>query len=706
MKTVALISGGKDSCFCMMQCVAAGHDIVALANLYPVGEDELDSFMFQTVGHQGVKIIGEAMGLPLYREPTLGKSKMQEKNYTPTDDDEVEDLYRLLKKVKECEKIEAVSSGAIASDYQRMRVENVCSRLGLISLSYLWQRNQEELLNEMIQCSVNAIIIKVAALGLKSQHLGKSLVEMQSHLKKMNEKYGLNVCGEGGEYETFTLDCPLYIKRIVIEEYESIVHSKDDIAPVGYLNFKNLQLSDKNKMLETLSLRERLKVVPIKAPHDYMAEILCPKEEDGCNSSQIGTEDPDVDNTDFKTNIPRDYFGSSTTLEASSDAEKCPDNITAIENGSGWLWFGGISSDHSNPKLAMQETLDKLHDLMETKRIEFSDIVSVTLYIKNMDNYSLINEVYITKFAKVNPPVRVCVECPLNVHVVLEALAHREKNGTEDEQIHKKHTLHVQSISHWAPANVGPYSQAVRVGDVILVAGQIPLVPGSMTILDSNVKQQCQLTLRHIDRLLKAMDDNAQLRDIVQAICFVTSSSYIPNAREEWEKRKSNAMVDYMVVSNLPRGASVEWCVWAHKNNSRFEYEETSRCFGNFKISLRRRWNHDNNVSAIVAYISGGSSIFSVNLLMGGDECSADLITEELTQCFQFLIRSLKEGSRIENPACNLRVFYKAKVSSCCKIIQKVFASFSNQNLVVPIIPTVELHNDDTFLSVCGIRLE
>ena len=62
--------------------------------------DELDSFMFQTVGHQGVQLISEAIGLPMYREPTFGKSKMQEKNYTPTDDDEVEDLYRLLKKVK------------------------------------------------------------------------------------------------------------------------------------------------------------------------------------------------------------------------------------------------------------------------------------------------------------------------------------------------------------------------------------------------------------------------------------------------------------------------------------------------------------------------------------------------------------------------------------------------------------------------------
>lgn len=52
--------------------------------------------------------------------------------------------------------------GAILSDYQRVRVENVCSRLNLISLAYLWRRDQTELLQEMIDCQVHAIIIKVS----------------------------------------------------------------------------------------------------------------------------------------------------------------------------------------------------------------------------------------------------------------------------------------------------------------------------------------------------------------------------------------------------------------------------------------------------------------------------------------------------------------------------------------------------------------
>ncbi|XP_033221259.1 diphthine--ammonia ligase isoform X2 [Belonocnema kinseyi] len=693
MRVVALISGGKDSCFSMMQCVAAGHDIVALANLYPVGEDELDSFMFQTVGHQGVQFISEAIGLPVYREPTFGKSKMQEKNYTPTDDDEVEDLYRLLKKVKDFQNIEAVLSGAISSDYQRIRVENVCSRLGLISLSYLWQRNQEDLYREMLECSVNAVIIKVAALGLESKHLGKSLFEMHSHLIKMKEKYGLNVCGEGGEYETFTLDCPLFLKSIVIDEYESIVHTKGDIAPVGYLNFKKIHLLNKNKAMDKLSLRERLQGTSIKAPFDYISDIICPKEKE--DDPDHGTSGNGTADCEFVSNVSK-----------KKPCEEYPDNPSWSENRCGWFYFGGITSKDQEAKSAIIEALGKLHNLVHEASIQILDIVSVTLYIKNMADYSMINEVYDLMFSKVNPPVRVCIECPLNVHIVLEALAYRDRSSARDGEIHRRHTMHVQSISNWAPANVGPYSQAVRIGDIILTAGQIPLVPGTMKILDSSIKDQCSLTLRHINRILEAMDYSTRLRDIVHGICFLTNASYIPEARKEWEIRTNNAIVDYIVVPALPRGASVEWCVWAHKDNSRFEYEETGRCVGNLNISLRRRWNYENNVSAIVCYLTNGLSDPTVNFVMETSETSIDLTAEELKKSFQYILFNLRKGSKSKNPACHLRVFYKADDSRVVQLILNALAYFSKENIVITIIPTMNLCNLNTFISVCGVRHE
>ncbi|KAK1893874.1 Diphthine--ammonia ligase [Dissostichus eleginoides] len=102
MKVVALISGGKDSCYNMMQCVAAGHRIVALANLRPANTDELDSYMYQTVGHQAIDLYSEAMDLPLYRRTIQGSSLDISRNYSVTEGDEVEDLYELLKLVKTC----------------------------------------------------------------------------------------------------------------------------------------------------------------------------------------------------------------------------------------------------------------------------------------------------------------------------------------------------------------------------------------------------------------------------------------------------------------------------------------------------------------------------------------------------------------------------------------------------------------------------
>ncbi|KAI8929456.1 hypothetical protein BC831DRAFT_289832 [Entophlyctis helioformis] len=234
---------GKDSCFNMMHAVANGHDIVALANLRPpsaAGKDELDSYMFQTVGHDVLDLYTECMGLPLFRQDLVRSSVETGADYAHNEADEVEDLYQLLLRVKESVPgVEAVSSGAILSNYQRVRIENVCARLGLTSLAFMWQGQQAQLLQGMIENGIEAILIKVAAIGLKEIHLGRTLAQMSPILDRLNAQFGINVCGEGGEYETLTLDCPLFKKRIVIVESEKQVHSYNDMAPVAY--FKVLQ---------------------------------------------------------------------------------------------------------------------------------------------------------------------------------------------------------------------------------------------------------------------------------------------------------------------------------------------------------------------------------------------------------------------------------------------------------------------------------
>ena len=124
---VALVSGGKDSCYSMQQCVNYGHKLIAIANLQPIeNTDEMDSYMFQTVGWNVISAYAECLGLPIYKKIIRGQPVEQNLTYNRTIDDEVEDLFVLLSDVKKNHpEITAVCSGAILSDYQRLRVENV-----------------------------------------------------------------------------------------------------------------------------------------------------------------------------------------------------------------------------------------------------------------------------------------------------------------------------------------------------------------------------------------------------------------------------------------------------------------------------------------------------------------------------------------------------------------------------------------------------
>lgn len=251
MKVVALLSGGKDSLYNLFLATKEGHEVVAIANLKPPAQnqsDELDSYMYQTVGHQAIELIAEALDKPLFRAEIIGTTTNKDLDYkNATENDEVEELFSLLKDIQEKHKIhfDAVSVGAIASSYQKSRVEHICQRLGIQMLAYLWGKDQDELLQNMIDNHFHAILIKVACMGLDKQHVGSSIKQMQAPLRTLHNQYQTNICGEGGEYETLVLDCPLYKKRLVINSSDLVCHSPDTFAPVYYLRPTRMTLVEK-----------------------------------------------------------------------------------------------------------------------------------------------------------------------------------------------------------------------------------------------------------------------------------------------------------------------------------------------------------------------------------------------------------------------------------------------------------------------------
>lgn len=127
LNVIALISGGKDSFFSILHCIHNNHRVVALAHLYPGAPSEtsdLNSYMYQTAGHNIIPHYRDALDLPLYRRPISGSPVNTDLIYEPgvisegnsVGQDEIENLALLLSEVMlALPKANAVCSGAIGT---------------------------------------------------------------------------------------------------------------------------------------------------------------------------------------------------------------------------------------------------------------------------------------------------------------------------------------------------------------------------------------------------------------------------------------------------------------------------------------------------------------------------------------------------------------------------------------------------------------
>jgi len=539
MLVCGLVSGGKDSCFSLVCCLAAGHQLSCLANLRPrqganppglseSSSQELDSQMFQTVGWDSVELLGEAMGLPVFIQETSAVAKEVGRDYLPCPGDEVEDLYSLLARVKEETGCTAVSVGAILSDYQRVRVESVCTRLGLTCLAYLWRREQDFLLKEMIDSGIEAILIKVACLGLDSKHLGKSLGEMEEHLHALSRKYGANVCGEGGEFETFTLDSPIFKTKLNIEQSNVLVHSNDAFAPVCLLSL-NLKLGE---LKENSSGELPLELMNKLNPQRYIEDV-------------------------YQSNINGESLEDCNCILESLDLSEC--EVDWSVDSDGWFTLSNVSSTPSPcPTESISSVFEKLGRELSKHGSSLGEVCKVVMYVDSLADYALLNTEYVKQFS-INPPVRVCLALgaealPPGVRCVLCVSGFRGEGQGQG----RRETLHVQSVSHWAPANIGPYSQGVLAGGRLCVSGQIGLVPGSMQLVEGGVAREAPLALRHARRVAEAMrkPENLQVESIIGYILGEDSLQSASKCLREIDGKPS---INFLMAKSLPKEANVEW---------------------------------------------------------------------------------------------------------------------------------------------------
>jgi ABC transporter with metal-binding/Fe-S-binding domain ATP-binding protein len=213
MSWAALTSGGKDSILSIQKALDGGKDVEYIVTARPKNRD---SYMFHSANLDAVAAIAKVAGMKYHEIPTHGRKE-----------EELSDLEQGLASLD----VEGVIAGAVASVYQAGRVKAITDRLGISLYTPLWHMDTEMLLREVAQ-RMDSLIIVTAASGLDEHFLGAHFdEELIQRLKQVAAVHRINLAGEGGEYETLTLNAPFYSR------------------PITYTSSKIISLPDRHELV-------------------------------------------------------------------------------------------------------------------------------------------------------------------------------------------------------------------------------------------------------------------------------------------------------------------------------------------------------------------------------------------------------------------------------------------------------------------------
>lgn len=209
MRVAALFSGGKDSNYALFWALHQGWDVPYLVT---VRSKKPYSYMFQVPGIEITDLAAEAIGIEQIVIETTGDKES-----------ELEPLRDGLAKLD----IDGIVSGALRSEYQRRRLDQICQQIGIRSFAPMWHKRSEKILGEMVSEGWEIMIVSVSAYGMGREWIGRQIDKSAlEELARLADRYGINMDGEGGEFETVVLYGPTYTKRIVIKDSE-IVWNRD-----------------------------------------------------------------------------------------------------------------------------------------------------------------------------------------------------------------------------------------------------------------------------------------------------------------------------------------------------------------------------------------------------------------------------------------------------------------------------------------------
>jgi ABC transporter with metal-binding/Fe-S-binding domain ATP-binding protein len=207
MLVAVLFSGGKDSVYATGWAMEQGFELVLLTVRPPEY-----SMMFHHPNIGATKKQAEAMGLEQVFVET-------------TEEDWRGKLIAALRTLG----ARGIVTGAIASTYQKSRIDSIAKELGIPSYAPLWHAGPEKM-EEMLR-TMEIYVTAVSAEGLGPEFLGEPLEKL---IKA--KKPGIHLFLEGGEGETFVANAPFFKKRIIIKSWKKTwdgVRGVAEIADVG-----------------------------------------------------------------------------------------------------------------------------------------------------------------------------------------------------------------------------------------------------------------------------------------------------------------------------------------------------------------------------------------------------------------------------------------------------------------------------------------
>ena len=210
MKLGSLFSGGKDSTFAIYLAQKQGHEVTCLLSIFTKSEE---SHLLHYPNLKWTKLQSESMKIP---QLTINSESDET-------DDELFALENLLQNAKEQFHIEGLVHGGIKSQFQKEKFESLCSKLDLVAITPLWNTEPEQYMNDLLDSNFVFIMITVSSDGLDDTWLGKEITKSDIvTLKNLSEKFGFNLNFEGGEAETFVINCPLFSNSIKINQAKKI----------------------------------------------------------------------------------------------------------------------------------------------------------------------------------------------------------------------------------------------------------------------------------------------------------------------------------------------------------------------------------------------------------------------------------------------------------------------------------------------------